>query len=184
MNESIISLLSLTSIAILLVFLFWAYRDYCVDSFRQKMFTLRDAFFDEATEKNIDFDSGAYGMLRATMNGFIRFGHRLSFGHFIVIVIALNRHNPRQEKVLFYKRLEDSYGALSHDQKKIVLDYYSKMNLLLVHHLLLSSPLLLLTIIVPLAVALEATRCVGKALKALRIPIDRLDSFALAEGET
>ena len=78
MSDHIVTALaSVVSLAGIWLILFWLYRDYCVDRFRQELFALRDDLFDEAESGLVAFEHPAYGMLRSTMNGFIRFGHRL-----------------------------------------------------------------------------------------------------------
>jgi len=49
-----------------------------LDLFRQQMFALRDELFDYARNGKIQYDHPAYLLLRKSMNGFIRYGHRLS----------------------------------------------------------------------------------------------------------
>ena len=66
-------------LVVLWVSLFWLFRDYRIDVFRQNMFALRDELFDFASEGKIAFDHPAYRSLRAACNGYIRFGHRVSF---------------------------------------------------------------------------------------------------------
>src|SRR5688572_24898474 len=83
------ALLSLTYLVGIWILLFWLYRDYRIDSFRQSMFRLRDRLFDEAALGRIDFAHPAYGSLRITMNGFIRSGHRSSLLHCLAFVIAV-----------------------------------------------------------------------------------------------
>jgi len=61
------------------VLFFWLYRDYRVDLFRQRLFALRDELFDLGRTSQIAFHHQAYGLLRTTINGYIRFAHRLSF---------------------------------------------------------------------------------------------------------
>ena len=77
MNEITVlsSLISLTGIWCLLFIL---YRDYRADSLRQDLFEIRDELFDQAASGLVDFDEPAYDMLRETLNGNIRFAHRLS----------------------------------------------------------------------------------------------------------
>lgn len=183
MNESVVALASITSIFGLWVLVFWVYCDYRVDSFRQDMFALRDSLFDQAADGKIAFDTPAYGLLRTTMNGFIRFGHRLTLPSFLCIAFALRGSNSRQTNTPFSRRLAASLGALDREQRHLLLDYHRKMNILLVRHLLLSSPLLVLSVFVPLLVSFTAGAMVGKAHKALSRPVDRFDTFALAEGE-
>lgn len=50
-----------------------------LDGFRQAMFVVRDELFDYAADGNVPFDHPAYVLLRRQMNGFIRYGHHLTF---------------------------------------------------------------------------------------------------------
>ena len=72
------ALTSCLSLAGLWVLLFKLYPDYCVDRFRQDMFDLRADLFDDG---QIARGHPAYRLLRQTMNGFIRFGHRVNLLH-------------------------------------------------------------------------------------------------------
>src|SRR5437762_3023113 len=67
----------------------WFYRDYRVDLFRQRLFKLRDSLFDYAESGQVSFDHPAYGMLRSTLNGFIRFGHRFGFLQILIFVFRI-----------------------------------------------------------------------------------------------
>ena len=49
-----------------------------LDCYRQKMFAVRDELFDYAAEGNISFSHPAYVLLRAQMNGMIRYGHQIT----------------------------------------------------------------------------------------------------------
>jgi len=57
---------------------FWLYRDYRIDSTRQKLFTVRGELFDYALDAGLAFDHPAYALLRLRMNRLIRFGHRFT----------------------------------------------------------------------------------------------------------
>src|SRR6266513_245936 len=70
-------LASVVSVLLLAVLYFWLYRDYRMDLFRHRLFRLRDELFDVARDGALSFDHPAYGLLRMTLNGFIRFGGRL-----------------------------------------------------------------------------------------------------------
>ncbi len=183
MNENILALYSLISLGALVIFIFWLNRDYSVDSFRQQMFALRDSLFDEAADGNVEFQSPAYGMLRSTMNGLIRFGHRLSLPHVIAVSFAIEKHMKEVEHSSFSDRFEENTNTLNAEQKAMLNSYRMKMNIILVRHLVLSSPLLLITVIVPLMVSVSANLIIGRVVRAFRLPIDKLDSLALAEGE-
>jgi hypothetical protein len=61
--------------------------DQRTDIFRQQMFSIRDELFDFALDGNIDFQHPAYYLLRNSMNGFIRYAHRLTFFQLLITVV-------------------------------------------------------------------------------------------------
>src|SRR3954467_6683321 len=79
----ILALLSFLTLWFLYSF---AYRDYRRDVYRQKLFEVRNALFDLAATGEVSFDSPAYQTLRTTINGFIRFAHRMQFGELTVFI--------------------------------------------------------------------------------------------------
>ncbi len=174
------ALTSLIAIAILWVTLFWLYRDYCVDLFRQRMFALRDELFDEALRHNIPFDHGSYGVLRVAMNGFIRFAHQFNLAHFI-IVVARHEVYARNEKG-YSRKLEESMLGLTAAQKGALNKIKLKMSELLLRHILLSSPISVMTIIVPIVIWLVLRAFFGVVLKALKNPLEEMTDMALVAG--
>ncbi len=70
---------SVVCIALLGLLLLKYWSDARLDAFRQEMFTVRDELFDYAASGKIAFDSSAYRLLRQMMNGYIRYGHQLTF---------------------------------------------------------------------------------------------------------
>ncbi len=50
-----------------------------LDEFRQNMFAVRDELFDYAASGHISYNDPAYRLLRQLMNGYIRYGHQLTF---------------------------------------------------------------------------------------------------------
>lgn len=182
MNESTTFLVSLISLLFLSILFFWLYRDYRVDKFRQEMFKLRDNLFDEAERNGIQFDSAAYGMIRSTINGFIRFAHRINLPQAMLFILIFNKENGNLGK-LFSERLEENKKELNDTQKELIETYYLKMNFLMVEHLVLSSPFLLLTVLIPLAFALSAKKHFTGLVTTFKKPLDKLDTAAFTTGQ-
>jgi len=184
MNEITVSISSVFSILLLIVLVFWLFRDYSIDSFRQKIFRLRDGLFDEALKGNISFDDPAYVMMRRSFNGFIRFAHKMSLMEVIIFMIFSSRKDKDELNKGFIERLESNTSHLTEEQKEMIDGYFKRMNMYMVEYLVLTSPLLLLTVIIPLAVVLMANRLLQKIINSNRFStsIDRLDSMALASG--
>ncbi len=103
------------------------------------MFKLRDELFDEADSGLIEFDHPAYGVLRSTMNGFIEFGHRLTFWHFVFYGIMVREKDNRTE-ASFEHAWEEASGNLDGKTKERLLVYRKKMELLAVKHVMFGTP--------------------------------------------
>jgi hypothetical protein len=58
-----------------------------IDTFRQGVFAVRDELFLYAASGKIGFDHAAYRLLRKSMNGYIRYGHRLGPFQMLLTVI-------------------------------------------------------------------------------------------------
>lgn len=175
-------LYSVISLLIIASLVFWLYRQYVLDSFRQRMFALRDEFFDEARSGAISYSSPAYGMLRSTMNGILRFGHRLNIP-LTISLIAISSKNGINTKS-FSARLEENTKNLTQEQKGLIYGYHIKMNFLVLEYLIYSSPLLLATVIFPVGFAIQAKKHINKLLSVARRPLDRIDTMALVSAET
>ena len=183
---------SYLSILLLTVWFFWLYRDYRMDLLRQRLFTLRDELFDVARGEELPFEHPAYGLLRTTLNGFIRFGGRLG----MVMVLWLVWRRP--DKVLadagvggFVERWSESSRELSAVTRDKLGSIITRMHLLVLEHLVFTSLTLLLSL-VPLVVLALIEIGRQRFLNLLRSHrlwaafrsrwIDPLDSAALSAG--
>jgi hypothetical protein len=157
MNDSSTAYAALSSLFSLLGLcwlIFWLYRDYETDRFRQEMFCLRDSLFDAAHAGKIAFDHPAYGTTRRLMNGFIRKAHTMSLLHLVVFLI-LSRRRPIPK---IANRFEGRWARDSKDldpcMRDLIEGYRQRMHVLVFKHLVLSSPILLiailLTIVLPI----------------------------------
>jgi hypothetical protein len=151
-----------------------------VDSFRQKMFRLRDDMFDDAVSGRISFNEPAYGMLRFTMNGAIRFAHMFSFLQFLFFVL---RGPPSHETRHFAQRFGEHLNSLSAEKQKVYKDYAARMNRLLLRHLLLGSPIVVVTVVVPIVFWVAIRWCVDQVLTIVSAPMDEMDTLAFTAGD-
>jgi hypothetical protein len=158
--------------------------------FRQRLFALRDELFDIAREGAISYDHPAYGLLRTTLNGFIRFGHRVRPFSMVCIATAMQRDEIAREAVASFLKqwkvaTEQLDPALCHRLASIL----RRTHQVVAEQLVLTSLLLVLLIVPIVAVTLANTMRVhfGQLLtKRLKVKwrqlIDRIDTTALAEG--
>ncbi|WP_226596772.1 hypothetical protein [Marinobacter nauticus] len=181
-TDLFVYLQSLVSVALLVVCLFWLYRDYKLDSFRQKLFKLRDDLFDEAINNDISFEHPSYQVLRSTINGFIRYGHRLNVFQ-VIAFLVLAESEKKVKSSSFTNRFESHLGSLDPEKSDVLKDYRNRMNILMMEHVIASSPLSLIFIFAPLGYAIKTKQALQKAVRKYRRQVNILDTAALAKGE-
>ena len=134
------------------ILFFWLYRDYRVDLFRQRMFELRDELFELGRAGEIAFHHQAYGLLRTTINGYIRFAHRMSFLSVVLVLRdskALMASLPATPFARLPKALETVDPSLREKLQSIV----SRMHFAVLDQLVLTSATMWV-ILVPVALVL------------------------------
>lgn len=89
-----IALKSLLLLLALWGFVFYLWRDYRLDAFRDDLFALRDRMFQYAAKGNITFDNPAYLLLRNRMNILLRYAHEFTFTSFVVVTFVGMRNQP------------------------------------------------------------------------------------------
>ena len=177
---------SLLALAGLWWLLFWLYRDYRLDAFRQELFALRDRLFDLATKQSLGYDHPAYGSLRQTINGFIRFGHRLGLGQ--VILLALVSWTRRAK---IAGDFDEYWNRVSSTLPEVVREQIDEIDRSLhkavMKYLVLASPLLVIlmaSVIVPILLAVMwyfyMDRLIQRSARSLRL----IDSVAMAYGRS
>lgn len=121
------------------VLVFKLVRDYRIDALRDRLFSLRDQLFDYAAEGSLSFDDPAYFMLRALINSFIRFAHRLSFSRFFLgsLFTSWNWRETFDNPLLEW---EYAVKKLPEEQQKRLNDFHSEVLLAVVKHLITGSP--------------------------------------------
>ena len=184
--ESVTAVTTLVFFLLLWVLFFWFYRDYRIDVFRQQMFATRDRLFDWAADEGISFDHPAYGLIRTTMNGFIRFGDRLSF---LSLLVGLWSHPRRPaSRESFHGQLEAALASLDGQQQARMRAFVAEMNARVIEHIVFTSPILILTL-VPIAWAVwmktassRVIRRLAGRIKWLRKGLAELDAVAFHAG--
>ena len=159
---------------------FWLYRDYWIERFRQEMFSLRDEFFIRAADGLIPFTHPAYGLLRSTMNGFIRFGQRISHLETIVLARLLSSRHLRRDS--FAIRWEASLVDLEPAVKQELQDYLNRMHSTILIYLLFGSAILLVTVILPVIFFFACRYYLALLLDFFSPSLDDIDSAAMEHG--
>lgn len=134
------SLLCLTLLMPLLLKLWAGAR---LDSFRQEMFIVRDELFDYAASGQIGFNDPVYRLLRQLMNGFIRYGHQLTFFR-ICMEVALVRTLGQKPSMKWTTEWERAMGNVKDVEVKRCLEaFHSRAIMCVGKRLILGSPVLL-----------------------------------------
>ena len=168
-------------------YLLFQIRNFLTDTFRQEMFTLRDQLFIEASKGLIDFNHPAYGMLRETMNGYLRFSHQISFlSCAFVFLLPSTRKDLNNPSLSFDYRWNRKMKGLPVETKDTLKAYRKEMHKLVLGYLWLTSPLAIFLSIIFLIVAIPTS--IGKSIKdriasTLSKPVRDLDSTAMAYGK-
>jgi hypothetical protein len=114
-----------------------------LDSFRQEMFIVRDELFDYAASGKIGFNDPAYRLLRQLMNGFIRFGHQLTFFR-ICMGAAQVKILGFEPNVSWTTKWEKAVTNIKNDEvRKDMQEFHSRAVLSVGKRLVLGSPVLL-----------------------------------------
>jgi len=91
MSSAYIAIHSAFGLMLLWVFVFYFWRDYRVDAFRDHVFSIRDRLFLFAARGGVSFDDPAYTCLRYRMNVVLRYAHRFTLTGFFVTLLHPSR---------------------------------------------------------------------------------------------
>jgi hypothetical protein len=179
------ALLSLSVMAAIWALLFYGFGRFRVDLTRQRLFQLRHELFAYAAAGNIEFDNPAYGILRLTINGFIRFADRTGLLTIGLAHLVFQTEDGRLLENHLHERWHDANRGLPFPVKRRMLEFRNRMHMILIEHLLIT-PLgivLVAPIITLFAVRLLRGR-VGRSVRRLFEPaLTHADSAALIEAE-
>ncbi|HET7232610.1 MAG TPA: hypothetical protein VFJ16_21550 [Longimicrobium sp.] len=182
MSPAVVELTSLISLGLLWLMGCWLYRDYRIDRFRHNLFRIRDELFDWAGHGGIEFSHPAYGVVRTTLNGFIRFAEDLSFTS-LIIASSLDVDDD-----VVQIKLESAFEGLTHEQQMKLYGAWTKMHREVAEQVILRSPLLLL-VVVPMIIVVALRQLSARVIRRLLLPgvvraMRRLDVMAFTYGDT
>ena len=142
-------IMSTIALAGLWFLIFWLYRDYRLDYFRDKLFALRDELFDMALRGEIDFNHPAYGLLRTILNGTIRYGHRLGLIEIIISIFSFREDKAYYMDIAkkFERHWSESVATLPHATKAALGRIRGRLHYLMAEQMILSQPILLVLIV-------------------------------------
>jgi hypothetical protein len=180
-SDRVTVLHSLVSILFLWMLARWLVRDYRLDWFRQKVFTLRDSMFDEAAAGMIPFEHPAYGTLRTTMNGFIRFAHRLGLIRTTLLFASLrNEDMVALGEPTFSERWNAASRDLPPQVKQRLNQHLAELHLLVIAYMVpgIWTVAWCLVTLLPLVKSFR----LAVARVATMVRVDRIDALAHSVG--
>jgi hypothetical protein len=155
-------------------------RSYREDRFRQNMFALRDELFDYAHSGAILFEHPAYAILRTSMNGMIRFAHRVSISHMVSVYLLKRLIGAEAITQNHQHNLEEAFNDVANLEARLRLrDIHGRMRALLVEHLVKSS----LILFVVLGSLIFIAMITGATMKLWNRIWDSIPGFDFLEAE-
>jgi hypothetical protein len=138
----------------LVIVMFWLWPCARLDDFRQKMFAVRDELFDYAASGKIGFNHPAYRLLRQSMNGFIRYGHQVTF--FQINMTMLDwKLTASRPPVDWYEKWNRAIGTIEDETVKAeMLKFHARSIMLVSGRIVLGSPVLLSALAVGMLIEL------------------------------
>jgi len=171
---------------VLWVLIVYFLRDLAVDYYRQNMFALRDSLFDAAAEGLIAFDHPAYGLLRSTMNGFLRYGHKVTLLGVFVQYLFLRKELKEFKKHSFEYQWKLVIKDLPTKTLERLGTYRQRMIILVGTQALIGSPLLMVLLfccIILVFPALILLALKNQILTWLGEKLNPAESAAMAFGQ-
>jgi hypothetical protein len=150
-------------LALLLVLVLKLWPSLRLDTFRQRMFVVRDELFDYAASGKIAFNDPAYRLLRQSMNGFIRYAHQLTFFRLCLTIMRWRIFDDKPE-ISWALKWERALVQLG--DENVINDlrgFHTRALSLVIERLVSGSPVLLV-----LLIAAVATVLVGKGWHNLK----------------
>ena len=167
---------SLVSLAGLWLFVRTAYQHYWLDKVRADLFEVRDDLFDLAAAGRVAFSHPAYHLLRTTLNGYLRFGDKLSMTNVVLHGMAFGHDVERDSG---WKQWRSSLRALPAEEQRALRKLEVRMSLAVIRFIVFRSTVLVLMIVPAVVLLVAATRIVVAMTPLLR----RLDDAALQNGQ-
>jgi hypothetical protein len=116
MNDPYIVLKSAFTLAAFWVFIFYFWREYRIDAFREQVFSLRNRMFMYVAENNVGFDNPAYLILRNRMNVVLRYAHEFTMARFLSF-IACRPRTIADTQMQTWERALEAFPSDRHREK-------------------------------------------------------------------
>lgn len=172
----IVALKTALGLLFICLFVFYLWKDYCLDTFREDLFAIRDDLFLYAADGNVGFEHPAYRILRHRLNVSLRFAHEFTLVRFVLATLILAKV-PSYETATWEKAL----AALSPEARAKFDEYRNDFVVAFSKYVTLRSFFLYLLFELVHAVGLCKEVARRYVLPRVVTGVERLESEALAE---
>jgi hypothetical protein len=148
-NALAIILQTTIGLVVLCIVFVWLWPAVRLDAFRQNLFAVRDELFDYAASGRIPFQHPAYRLLRQSMNGFIRYAHRISVFQIAMTLLMWKATQVVEPEYGWTKKWENALASIEDDGVKEQLkEFHNRVAVMVAERIVLGSPLLIVFLIV------------------------------------
>jgi hypothetical protein len=134
---------------VLLIIFFWLWPAVRLDAFRQELFAVRDELFDYAASGRISFQHPAYRLLRQSMNGFIRYAHRISVFQITMTLFMWKVTQPGEPEYSWTKRWENALASIEDEEiTKQLKEFHTRVAVIVAERIVLGSPLFIALLVI------------------------------------
>lgn len=158
----------------LFVFFFW--KDYCLDSFREDVFAVRDELFLYAADGNVSFEDPAYGILRDRLNVALRYAHEFTLLRFVLAIVVLSKV-PNPDTVAWEKAL----ALLPLNVRESLTQYQNTFVLAFLKYVTLRSFFLYIAVLLVTVLGVFKQAAKRYIFPKVVVGVQRLESEALEE---
>lgn len=123
LSKTVLAVQSCIALAVLIYVWMQIWPKLRIDVFRQEMFGIRNELFLYAASGKISFTHPAYRLLRKSMNGYIRYGHRLGLFSMAVTTIEW-RLSGATPDLSWFKNWEDALKTIKDPDVRRALKTY------------------------------------------------------------
>lgn len=146
-----------------------------VDSFRQRLFELRDELFEYAKAGNREFTDPAYVNLRRAINALIRYGHRVTISKILIGMVVL-KNSGRSPMTNDAAEWEKHVAAIEDEEtKRRMSGFGTEMLKTVLTHTILISPMTIAAIVfmaIYLRMVAKVVESMAKSWSAARKKIE------------
>jgi hypothetical protein len=173
--SEILVLKSALGLAGLWIFLFYFWRDYRLDAFREHVFSLRDRLFLFAAQDGISFEHQAYKILRDRANIALRYAHEFTLTR-MALVMCYPFRNQKSEA----QKWMEAVNAIQSKETRLCLEEFNAVLAVAIFQLIIYRSFFRYLLIRPFMTLAEPRRI-------LRHPdvvqvVERLESEAIKEA--